>query len=140
MGKVGSIGNPWRNIFLFEGVITCAIGVATYFVVPNSIETTVWLTDDQKRLCMLRMQRESSARLILTDESAKKSAIKRAATSLSMWLCGLGYAFNNVAVQGLSLFLPLVLKGLYPTLDTVPLQLRTVPPCESDPSAKSSSP
>ncbi|KAL7009607.1 hypothetical protein EMMF5_000515 [Cystobasidiomycetes sp. EMM_F5] len=128
IGKVGNIGNPWRNIFIFEGVITCVISIIAYLIIPSTIEGAKWLSQEQKNLAVLRIQHESSARLILKDESAKKGAVQRQFKSLSMWLCGLGFACNNVAVQGLSLFLPLVVKGIYPTLDTVPLQLRTVPP------------
>jgi hypothetical protein len=68
-GQVGSIGAPWRNIFVFEGecgqasgvvcrdidltlyvtgLITMVLAVAVYFVTPNQPETAWFLSKEER--------------------------------------------------------------------------------------------
>ena len=45
----------WRWLFIIEGIMTCVIALAAYFVLPNYPQTTKWLSQDEKRLALARL-------------------------------------------------------------------------------------
>ncbi|KAG1788911.1 MFS general substrate transporter [Suillus plorans] len=48
----------WRWLFYIEGSLTVTIAIMTVFVLPDFPMTTKWLTDDERRLALKRMEED----------------------------------------------------------------------------------
>lgn len=48
----------WRWLFLIEGVVTVAVALAAYFVLPNFPRTTSWLDEEEKALAIWRLKED----------------------------------------------------------------------------------
>lgn len=42
----------WQWLFIIEGVITVAVAIGCYFVLPNFPRTTKWLTEEERALAV----------------------------------------------------------------------------------------
>ncbi|KAF9873692.1 hypothetical protein CkaCkLH20_08802 [Colletotrichum karsti] len=56
-GKLGLA--DWRWLFIIEGVIPIPVAVFTYFTLPDYPATTKWLTDEERKLAILRITEEA---------------------------------------------------------------------------------
>lgn len=55
----GSMGlRAWRWLFLIEGVITVAIALAAFFILPNFPRTTTWLSEEEVALATWRLEED----------------------------------------------------------------------------------
>lgn len=59
----------WKWMFIIEGIMTVAIAVIGYIVLPNYPLTTPWLTDAEKRLAIARLVASSDREVDLEDDS-----------------------------------------------------------------------
>lgn len=48
----------WRWIFIIEGLPSFALGIATYFALPNDAQTAYFLTPEEKAFMLVREQRD----------------------------------------------------------------------------------
>lgn len=51
----------WRWLFIIEGVITIAIALLSFFILPNFPRTTTWLTDEERELAVWRLEEDVGA-------------------------------------------------------------------------------
>ncbi|KIK41466.1 hypothetical protein CY34DRAFT_13043 [Suillus luteus UH-Slu-Lm8-n1] len=51
----------WRWLFYIEGSLTVAVAIMAVFVLPDFPTTTKWLTDDERRLALKRMEEDAGA-------------------------------------------------------------------------------
>ncbi|KAF5266887.1 hypothetical protein FOXYS1_2257 [Fusarium oxysporum] len=107
-GKAG-LAN-WRWLFIIEGCATYPAAIVTYFVVPDYPATTAWLSDEERRIAVLRMAEDASKEDDRADVSAWEGA-KMAFTDPALymiWIMQLGLntaaAFTN--------FFPTIVKTL----------------------------
>lgn len=49
----------WRILFLIEGCPSVLLGIATLFFMPGRPETSRFLTEDQRTLCLTRLNRSA---------------------------------------------------------------------------------
>ena len=60
-GMDGKAGLPaWRWLFIIEGVITFPVAAITVWVLPDYPATTKWLTDEERKLAVLRIAEEAN--------------------------------------------------------------------------------
>lgn len=85
------------------------MGVVTFFTLPGAPSKTRWLTDAERELAVRRLEIEHLGR---TEEKTSRKAVIKALLNPFTWACTLAYGFINVIVQGTSIFLPTILKGL----------------------------
>ncbi|KAK7433360.1 hypothetical protein QQZ08_000300 [Neonectria magnoliae] len=107
-GKAG-LAN-WRWLFIIEGCATYPAAAVTYFVVPDYPSTTKWLSDEERKIAVLRMAEDASKE----DDRAETSAAEGAKMVFTdpalymIWLMQLGLntaaAFTN--------FFPTIVKTL----------------------------
>ncbi|KAG8992358.1 hypothetical protein FRB94_011696 [Tulasnella sp. JGI-2019a] len=114
----------WRAIFLVEGLITIALGIAAFFLLPASPEKTPFLSDRERVIATERLRVETAG--LNRTEKTDKKLVWRAFTSVNNWLCGLGFLLCNIPTQGISLFMPTLLHGM--GYSPIQSQLRSVPP------------
>lgn len=122
-GASGMIIERWRNIFFFEGLLTVLIGLAAPRWMPTDPETAWFLTERERRIAAARLVREQKEN---PAEQVTKAHLKSAMTCLHTYTCAACFFIINITVQGLSVFMPLILNNLG-WFDTQ-AQLMTVPP------------
>lgn len=55
----GDLGmRAWRWLFLIEGVLTVAIALAAFFILPNFPRTTTWLSEEETALAVWRLEED----------------------------------------------------------------------------------
>ncbi|KAH6884647.1 major facilitator superfamily domain-containing protein [Coprinopsis sp. MPI-PUGE-AT-0042] len=122
--KVPDFGRikAWRKIFLIEGILTIAIGTALLFLMPGEPGKTKLLTPEQR---ILAVERCKSDRSTVKEKSSVKLVLR--SFNVHTVICTLIFVILNVSFQGLSIFLPTIIRGLG-NYSTIEVQLRTVPP------------
>ena len=86
-GPIRGIGQAWRNIFVFEGIITMAISVLAYFCVPSGPDTAYFLNSEERRESLSTpLPCPSSLPLITCD----RCSTCYSATRISHWCSGSG--------------------------------------------------
>lgn len=113
----------WRNIFFFEGLVTILVGMAAPLWMPTTPGEARFLTPRERRIAAERLVREHKANPV---GKVTWKDIKHAVLSIHNYTCALGFFLINITVQGLSVFMPTILKDLGWT-DTK-AQLYSVPP------------
>ncbi|KAH9904048.1 major facilitator superfamily domain-containing protein [Xylariomycetidae sp. FL2044] len=120
-GKRGLSG--WRWLFILEGVASALVALLGLWLLPDTNETTRWLSPEERAVGRTRMDRDR-----LVDAQAHEpvvDALRNALKDKRLWLfCGI----QNFHYVGLSFtnFLPTVIKDLSFT-DTVALVLACPP-------------
>ena len=115
--------HTWRNIFFFEGIITVLFGLAAPIILPQSPGTSTRLTERERWIADERLRLEHKA---LANEKVQRHHIRRAMLNINNWICAGGFFFINITVQGMSVFMPTVLRDMGYTATTA--QLYSVPP------------
>jgi sugar phosphate permease len=115
--------HTWRNIFFFEGLFTMIVGLAAPFAMPTSPSECWFLTERERRIAHLRLVSKTGA---AENEKTEIRHVKRAVFNITNYICALGFFFINITVQGISLFMPTILKDLGWTATKA--QLYSVPP------------
>ncbi|KAI8939612.1 hypothetical protein NX059_003373 [Plenodomus lindquistii] len=115
--------HTWRNIFFFEGLFTMLVGIGAPFLMPTSPQDC-WFLNERERMI-------ASRRLIVKGggaegEKTEVRHVKRALLNITNYFCAFGFFFINITVQGISLFLPTILRDLGWTATKA--QLYSVPP------------
>ncbi|KAI8231095.1 putative transporter [Colletotrichum sp. SAR 10_96] len=113
----------WRWLFLIEGVISLAVGLAIIVLLPDSFETAKWLTEDDKNLMRIRAEQ---ARVYQGEsENFDKTEVKLAFMDPKVWLSAACQFCANTCSFGFGTFLPVIIRGFgYSSIKT---QLLTVP-------------
>ncbi|ELU42607.1 Scs3p domain-containing protein [Rhizoctonia solani AG-1 IA] len=109
-----------------EGAITMALGLAAFYFLPGPAERTKFLNEREKMIAIQRLMQDEDNGNTAGSQAAKGDSWWRAFKSLNTWICAICFLLNNMTVQGISLFMPTLLKGM--GYSTIQSQLRTVPP------------
>ncbi|KAF9731430.1 hypothetical protein PMIN06_003117 [Paraphaeosphaeria minitans] len=122
-GASGTIIHTWRNIFFFEGLVTVFVGLGSPYFMPKSPQECWFLNERERRIATQRLVMKNAG-----DENEKVSPhhVTRAFLNINNYICAFGFFFINITVQGISLFLPTILKDLGWTATKA--QLYSVPP------------
>ncbi|RYN16393.1 hypothetical protein AA0119_g13342 [Alternaria tenuissima] len=127
-GASSMVLHTWRNIFFFEGLFTVLVSLIVPFLMPRSPEECYFLNDRERIIATQRLHMNSDVKTeeVEGNEDITFDHIKRAVTNPSNYFCALGFLFVNITVQGISLFLPTILRDLGWTATKA--QLYSVPP------------
>lgn len=114
----------WRNIFLFEGIITMLAAFLGYSLLPRSPGGSKFLQGRERDIAMQRIQAENAG--LVEEETTEWDLVLRAWFNMTNWICALGFFLTNITIQGMVLFMPSLIAGMgYSHIDS---QLLTVPP------------
>ncbi|KAF8147333.1 major facilitator superfamily domain-containing protein [Mycena galopus ATCC 62051] len=125
IGKMDGVGGRtgWEWIFILEGIITVAVSLLAYFVVPTWAHQATFLTETERARLLARLKYDSDA---AREEKFEWFFVFQAFTDHLVWAYALlfhGFAF---VLYSLSLFLPTIIAGL--GFSSWQAQLLTVPP------------
>ncbi|KAI0896030.1 MFS general substrate transporter [Annulohypoxylon nitens] len=121
-GIASSRLHTWRNIFFFEGLITMIIAMLAPIILPQSPETSKYLTDREKFIAIERLRLENKAH---AHEKVQARHVKRALLNINNYICSAGFFAINITVQGLSVFMPSLLADM--GWESLTAQYYTVP-------------
>ncbi|SNX85960.1 related to TNA1 - high affinity nicotinic acid plasma membrane permease [Melanopsichium pennsylvanicum] len=126
--QMGSV-KGWEQIFLIEGLVTMIVAIIAYFTLTDSIHTARWLTEEEKTFLQARLKSEMVGQKQLVDKTHKKLLWKGIISTTSL-CCAAMFFLVNIAVQGNSVFLPSIVRNIYPPpkYTVIQQQLLTVPP------------
>lgn len=112
----------WQWLFLIEGVLSIGCGLVALFILPESPDKIKFgFSADEKRLALIRLQQANNT----PHERIRWKSVPGAFKN-PMWIVyTVILACTQVALGGLSSFLPSIVKGLGYT--SVRAQLMTVP-------------
>ncbi|KAF2011164.1 MFS general substrate transporter [Aaosphaeria arxii CBS 175.79] len=125
LNSIGPAGGleGWRWIFIVEGLITVAVGVLSYFGLPNSIETAKFLTAEQRAHARNRLEEASRAH-----EPFDWAEVRRGIFNLQVWLSACAYFCILCGLYSFGLFLPTIINNLKFASNPNQAQLWTVIP------------
>ncbi|CAG9936780.1 unnamed protein product [Clonostachys rosea f. rosea IK726] len=124
--SVGSL-RTWRIIFLVEGIITFGLGVIAFFTMTDSPQSAKWLTEEERELAMTRLKVERQGTIELVDKWNLKK-LKLGVLSPSTLTTFFNFLLIGVIVQSFSIFLPTIVRTIYPNESIITQQLRSAPP------------
>lgn len=133
--KMDGLGGQegWRWIFIIEGLASVAIGVTTFFLLPDTPSLSGrWLKPEEQRfLNLVHHATRGSARDQLTEPGQKKrlvkwSTVKAVLTDKHIYLQALVYMSNSVPNYALKFTMPQIIRNMGFTSTNA--QLLTAPP------------
>ena len=115
----------WRWIMILEGLPTFVLGVALWWLLPDSPETAYFLSPSEKSLMAIRHARQSGY-----TTSASEFHWRDVRAGLKDWkiytFC-VGQFGADTMLYGYSIFLPTIIRGINPTYSTATVQALTIP-------------
>ena len=146
----------WRWLYIVEGVITCGFAIFSIIIMPNSVLKTRYLNENERKVCqealevdvgvgaytykLLDKQSEKGTPGDSQDEIGERTLthghneqfewyeVQRGALDIQTWLTGLLYLCVCCSLYSITLFLPTILRGVFPGATQTRVQLLTVPP------------
>lgn len=125
IGLMNGVGGRrgWQWIFILEGILTVAISLIAYFIVPTWSHEAKFLSETEKTRLLDRLRADSDAG---TDQVFKWSSVRDAFSDHLVWAYAFLFHGFSFVLYSLSLFLPTIIAGL--GFQTWQAQLMTVPP------------
>jgi hypothetical protein len=120
--KTGGLAD-WRYLFIIEGSCSMLFAIFAFWYLPHDAQSAKFLTPEEKQLAYYRIQVDSSS--VVGEKFNLKSALSIFKHPTSWIILGIEICLG-VPLQSVSLFLPVIVKGLgYATVKT---NLYTVAP------------
>ncbi|KAJ4359015.1 hypothetical protein N0V95_002551 [Ascochyta clinopodiicola] len=136
IAKMNGVGNyeGWRWIFIIEGIATVLMGVAVFWLLPDSPDHAVgrWLTEDEARFLRLNniatrgIKKKRSVNADGKKERVRWGVFGQVAKDWQIYLQAMIFASNAVPNYGLKFTMPQILKNMGFT--STKAQLMTAPP------------
>lgn len=124
--SIGSL-HRWRMIFLVEGLITTLVGLSSYFLMPDRIESARWLSDREKSLALARIKSDNVATSTVVDQFRRRLALQGLFNPTSI-ACGVLMAISSLTAQSVGYMLPTIIKLVFPGHTVTQQQLFSTPP------------
>ena len=101
-GKAG-----WCWIFIIEGLITVLAGLATPFILPDSVDTATWLDATEKMILRTRLEQDSgtASGKVAVLEKFQWGALRAAVLDWKIWFAILifwGNTYAELTAEGIS--------------------------------------
>ncbi|RIB29169.1 major facilitator superfamily domain-containing protein [Gigaspora rosea] len=106
-GKFGL--NSWQWIFLIDGLVTVVVAFASYFLISDYPETTAWLTEDERKIIVDRLQFDSGQ---VSTTHFDKHQICEAFKDWKIYIASFIQFIESILGYSLSFFLPSIVNGL----------------------------
>ena len=114
----------WRWILILEGLPTVVLGVTTWFILANDPEHASYLSDEEKRLMIVRQRRQTG--YTKSAQELHKADVFKALKDWKVLTFAAGQFSADVMLYGYSIFLPTIIKG-FGDWSTPKVQALTVP-------------
>lgn len=109
------------------GIATSLLGIASFFLLPDSPETARWLSPADKDLAIARLKSERIGTTELVD-AFSWNKLRLGIFNPVVLPTSFIFLLNSITVHGVSFFLPTIVRTIYPDRTVEMQQLLTVPP------------
>ena len=107
-GYIISISD-WRWLFIAEGIVSLLVLVPWLLMVSDRPSTAAWLSSEEKKYILQRLQDERDR---LSKNTIKQASLKDILPNKTMWkLIGLNFCYQS-GIYGFGMWLPTLLKNL----------------------------
>ncbi|MCJ1235716.1 hypothetical protein MMC14_003687 [Varicellaria rhodocarpa] len=114
----------WRWIFILEGILTCVLAIAAYFLIVDFPEEARWLTDEERDFIQARLKQDQGDTLI--NQSINMTSALHFLKDFKAFLGAIMYFAIIIPAYGFAYFSPTIIKSYgYGPIST---QLHSVPP------------
>lgn len=122
-GTAGQRG--WRWIMIIEGLPTFVLGIATWFILPNTPETAYFLKPHEKKMAAARLTRQTG----YTAKAAEFhwADVRKGLKDWKVWAFCFAQFGSDTMLYGYSTFLPTIIRGINPTASAALIQVLTIP-------------
>ncbi|KAF8200246.1 major facilitator superfamily domain-containing protein [Pholiota molesta] len=104
-------GRPgWSWIFILEGIFSALVGIVSFFLVPATPMQSRFLTDEQKQIIMLRLQKDRP--FVNPLDKFTWRQVWASFTSPHVLIMFVLYFLGGTNLYGLALFLPSIVNQL----------------------------
>jgi MFS transporter, ACS family, tartrate transporter len=109
----------WKWLFLGEGLPSILLGITVFFVITDRPEEAPWLSPSERQWLITEVDAHS--------HHAAATHLSHAFRSTTVWLLSSIYFAMSVGLYALSLWLPIVIKGITHASDLRVIGLTTIP-------------
>jgi hypothetical protein len=115
----------WRWIMILEGIPTFVLGIATWWVLPDSPETAYFLDADEKAYAAARLKRQTG----YTKSAAEFhwEDVRKCFKDWKVWLFCFAQFGSDTMLYGFSTFLPTIIRAIMPKASSATVQVLTIP-------------
>lgn len=99
---VGGWSN-WQWLFLLEAIPSAVLGVVTLCCLPNGIRSANWLTDEEKHVLEVNIERDSAGKT--------HGSLAEVFTDARIWKMAVIYFCCMMGLYGISFYLPTLIKA-----------------------------
>ncbi|KAL3465791.1 major facilitator superfamily domain-containing protein [Aspergillus heterothallicus] len=126
LGKMHGLCNlaGWRWVFIIEGILTCVVAIALFFLLPDFPEEAKWLTEEERTYMRAKLAQDSGH--AGTDSSMGLHDVLDVFKDYKIFIGGLMYFGQIVTAYGYAYFAPTIIQSYgYGPIQT---QLYSIPP------------
>lgn len=105
----GSIA-PWQILFIIEGLPTIVFAGITWWVLPDSLSTSPFLSEREKEVALYMVSKDQ--KVDVKERGVKWSELLDALLDVKSWAVALMYFGCNVSFASLPLFLPTIISEM----------------------------
>lgn len=122
-GVAGQRG--WRWIMIIEGIPTFVLGIATWWILPDSPETAYFLNEQERVFAAARLKRQTGY--------TKKAAefhwddVRKCFKDWKVWTFCFAQFGSDTMLYGFSTFLPTIIRSIMPKASNAMVQVLTIP-------------
>ncbi|KAI4627562.1 uncharacterized protein J4E87_004126 [Alternaria ethzedia] len=115
----------WRWIMIIEGIPTFVLGIATWFILPDTPETAYFFTAEEKAFAAARLKRQTGY--------TKKAAefhwedVRKCVKDWKVWVFCFAQFGSDTMLYGYSTFLPTIIRSINTTASSAMVQVLTIP-------------
>lgn len=115
----------WRWIMILEGIPTFLLGIATWWILPDSPETAYFLNADEKAYAAARLKRQMG----YTKRAAEFhwEDVRKCFKDWKVWLFCFAQFGSDTMLYGFSTFLPTIIRAIMPKASSAMVQVLTIP-------------
>ncbi|KAF1946652.1 MFS general substrate transporter [Clathrospora elynae] len=115
----------WRWIMILEGIPTFILGIATWFILPDTPETAYFLNTEERAFAASRLKRQTG----YTSKAAEFhwDDVRKCFKDWKVWTFCFAQFGSDTMLYGFSTFLPTIIKSINPTASSATIQVLTIP-------------
>jgi MFS family permease len=122
-GTAGLSG--WRWIMILEGLPTFVLGIATWFLLPDTPGSAYFLSTEERAFAEARLKRQTG----YTKRAGEFhwDDVRKCFRDWKVWLFCIAQFGSDTMLYGFSTFLPTIIKGINPKASSATVQVLTIP-------------
>ncbi|KAI8656383.1 hypothetical protein NCS56_01242200 [Fusarium sp. Ph1] len=111
IGRINGSLSTWKYIFIIYGAFTLVVGIAVFFLLPNSPAQAWFLNDELKSVAVLRLASNQTATEASASKKLRWGQIGEALKDTKYWCLAIFFIAQSITNAGITNFNPLIISG-----------------------------